>query len=205
MAMPTRVMIIRHGEKPLVKGQVPFGLTTDGQEDWDSLTVRGWQRAGALAGLFKPSRGPLQDPNLAVPDLIYASNPVTTGSGLADSNGDDDEGSKSKRPLQTITPLAAKLAIPPTRNFAKGDEKLLAEDILTQSGTVLVSWQHQKIHKIVEHLTRVGGIRKPIPQVWPPDRFDIVWVFTPASSSAEPWDFVQVPQRLLDGDRDSTI
>src|SRR6516162_567774 len=114
--MPTRVMIIRHGEKPLVKRQVPFGLTFDGQEDWESLTVRGWQRAGALADLFGPARGPLQDANLAVPNLIYASKPATTGSDPADSD-EVGEGSKSKRPLQTITPLASKLGIIPDQSF----------------------------------------------------------------------------------------
>jgi hypothetical protein len=205
MARPTRIMIIRHGEKPLVKGQTPFGLTPDGQEDWESLTVRGWQRADALAVLFKPALGPLQDPNLAVPDLIYASKPVSMDLDSADLSEDGEEGSKSKRPLQTITPLAAKLAITPNLHFAKGDEKLLAEDILTRSGTVLVSWQHEKIHKIVEHLLRTDGSTEPIPQVWPPDRFDIVWVFTPPASVSEPWGFVQVPQRLLDGDGETVI
>jgi len=205
MAMPTRVMIIRHGEKPLVKRQVPFGLTFDGQEDWESLTIRGWQRAGALADLFRPARGSLQDPNLGVPDLIYASNPVNTGVDVPASGEDDDEGSKSKRPLQTITPLAAKLMIDPNLTFAKGEEKLLAEDILTRSGKVLVCWQHEKIHKIVEHLLRTASSTNLIPQVWPSDRFDIVWVFTPPSTVTEPWGFVQVPQRLLNGDKESVI
>jgi hypothetical protein len=198
-------MIIRHGEKPLVKGQPPFGLTPDGQQDWESLTVRGWQRAGALADLLKPVRGPLQDPNLTVPDLVYASKPITSGPGADDMGGDDEDGSKSKRPFQTITPLAAKLAIAPNVGFAKGDEKLLAEDILIQSGTVLVSWQHQKIHKIVEHILKNNGSNEPIPPVWPSDRFDIVWVFAPPTSPTRLWSFVQVPQRLLDGDKESVI
>ena len=205
MTMPTRVMIIRHGEKPLVKGQVPFGLTSDGQEDWESLTIRGWQRAGALADLFKPARGSLQDPNLGVPDLIYASNPMDTGVHVPSSGEDDDEGSKSKRPLQTITPLAARLISDPNLTFAKGEEKLLADDILTRSGTVLVCWQHKKIHKIIEHLLKTSGSKNPIPQVWPSDRFDIVWAFTPPSTATEAWGFVQVPQRLLNGDRDVVI
>jgi len=205
MAMPTRVMIIRHGEKPLIKGQVPFGLTSDGQEDWESLTIRGWQRAGALADLFKPTRGSLQDPNLGVPDLIYASNPVNAVVGVPALGEDDDEGSNSKRPLQTITPLAAKLVLDPSLTFAKGEEKLLADDILTRNGTVLVCWQHKKIHKIVEHLLRTANSTNPIPQVWPSDRFDIAWVFTPPSTATEPWGFVQVPQRLLNGDKEVVI
>jgi hypothetical protein len=80
MTTPARIMIIRHGEKPTAKGRPPFGLTSDGDQDWESLTVRSWQRAGALADLFGPARGPLQDANLAVPNLIYASKPATAGS-----------------------------------------------------------------------------------------------------------------------------
>jgi hypothetical protein len=199
-----RIMVIRHGEKPVVKGQPPFGTTPDGQEDWESLTIRGWQRAGALANLFRPARGPLQNPELSVPDLIYASKPVDSVLEPAEA-GDDEEASKSKRPLETIMPLAAKLGVAPNLTFAKGEEKLLAGDLLMRGGTVLVSWQHQKIHKIVEHILRTNGSTKPIPQIWPSDRFDIVWIFTAPGSATEPCGFVQVPQLLLSGDKETVI
>jgi hypothetical protein len=47
-----RIMFIRHAEKPRV--DVAIRLEADGTADPESLTVRGWQRAGALARFFCP-------------------------------------------------------------------------------------------------------------------------------------------------------
>jgi hypothetical protein len=49
------VMIIRHAEKPLTPDP-PHGVSIDGLADPDSQTPRGWQRAGALVGLFSGER-----------------------------------------------------------------------------------------------------------------------------------------------------
>ena len=43
----TEILLIRHAEKPDDSDSGP-GLTSDGRDDPKSLTVRGWQRAGAL-------------------------------------------------------------------------------------------------------------------------------------------------------------
>jgi hypothetical protein len=94
MAPPTIIMIIRHAEKPDTKGLAPFGVNSDGVQDWESLIIQGWQRAGALVVLFDPARGPLQAPGLAVPSLIYAANPTTAEGIPADSDAKHD-GSKS--------------------------------------------------------------------------------------------------------------
>ncbi|MEY4015909.1 MAG: hypothetical protein RIS46_905, partial [Actinomycetota bacterium] len=48
-------MFIRHGEKPGEHGP-PHGINHDGEHDPHSLSLRGWTRAGALAGLL--ARGP---------------------------------------------------------------------------------------------------------------------------------------------------
>ena len=48
-----KIMIIRHAEKPEHHG--PRGVDENGDEDKKSLTVRGWQRAGALVQFFAPS------------------------------------------------------------------------------------------------------------------------------------------------------
>jgi hypothetical protein len=49
--MPNTVLLIRHAEKPLGDSP-PFGVTEQGVVDRESLTPRGWQRAGALVGFF---------------------------------------------------------------------------------------------------------------------------------------------------------
>src|SRR4051794_33031284 len=95
----SRIMFIRHAEKPSTPPP-PHGVSADGDHDNQSLMVQGWQRAGALATLFAPTQGGLQSPLLTAPQLIYAAGPTS---------GDPGDGSASERPLQTVTPLAAKL------------------------------------------------------------------------------------------------
>ena len=46
---PTKIMIIRHGEKP-EPGTPDEGLGPDGGSDLASLTAEGWKRVKKLAG-----------------------------------------------------------------------------------------------------------------------------------------------------------
>jgi len=201
MAMPTSIMVIRHAEKP---DGTHDGVTGHGNQDKESLIVRGWQRAGALAALFDPANGPLQNAHLAVPKVIYASDPEK-GSDADDDDG--KKGSKSKRPFQTITPLAERLGIMKKVNikFAKGQEKQMVDSVLGETGVVLVSWQHQKIPDIAKHIVGSKPPTQPIPGKWPGDRFDIVWIFTSPAGHSDRWDFVQVPQQVLSGDKNTVI
>ena len=189
---PSRVMIIRHGEKPRRKGKAPFGVDAAGERGFESLSVEGWQRAGALVALFAPARGRLQDSSLVVPDLIYAAAPLHRAGG---------DGSQSKRPLETITPLAAKLGLTPDLGYTKGDEAALARDVLARAGSILISWQHAGIPKIAGLIAAAAPPRAPIPPSWPEDRYDLVWVLTAPEATGRRWAFVQVPQLLLAGDR----
>ncbi|RNJ41805.1 hypothetical protein B5V01_21690 [Mesorhizobium erdmanii] len=84
------VMIIRHAEKPLPESTI-LGVDEQGEMDNASLTVRGWQRAGGLCAIFQSPSSPL-----ARPASIVASGPIKK----------DGSGTKSKRPSQTIAPLA---------------------------------------------------------------------------------------------------
>src|ERR1700743_2749207 len=64
---PQRVMFIRHAEKP--PGVPPYdgaGVDAKGKKDKESLTVRGWQRAGALAKFFE------SQPKMC-PNAVFAS------------------------------------------------------------------------------------------------------------------------------------
>src|SRR5689334_18288999 len=83
-----KIMIIRHAEKPDDADQ---GVTPAGLPDREDLTVRGWQRAGALGRFFAPRDERFADPHLATPDVIFASQVGPQ--------------SPSARPMHTVTPL----------------------------------------------------------------------------------------------------
>jgi hypothetical protein len=200
MPTPTTIMLIRHAEKPYGKH---FGVDEHGNQNPESLIVRGWQRAGAITALFDPAAGPLQSIYLVVPTVIYASNPVT--SSVASKKAAKKIGSKSRRPLETITPLATRLGLTPNLSFVEGQEKELAADVLTQSGVVLVAWQHEEIPTIAKHIVGANPPLPPYPKKWPSNRFDVVWVFWPPTPPSTPWNFAQVPQQLLAGDTDTVI
>src|SRR5215831_19514794 len=98
MTMPLRkLMLIRNAERPAGEAQ---GVMPDGTPSSQALTVRGWQRAGALVGLFDA------DPHLTRPRAIYAVRDRPTGERL-----------KSLRALQTVMPLAEKLHLPINTSF----------------------------------------------------------------------------------------
>jgi hypothetical protein len=181
----TKIMIIRHAEKPKTSGD-QFGVTIDGDHDVESLTIQGWHRAGALACLFAPSRGPLQDSRLATPQFLFASHSKSDGG--------------SNRPLETIIPLASKLALTP-RTHKKTSTDKVAADAMSCGGVALISWQHEVIHLIANVIV---GNTTTVPQEWPPDRFDVVWVFD-LDKSSNSYSFSQVPQRLLAGDSPDPI
>ena len=68
----SKIMIIRHAEKPDDAGTV-FGVTIEGHQDPEELTVRGWQRAGALATFFAPPDAHFRDQRIEKPLMIFAS------------------------------------------------------------------------------------------------------------------------------------
>ena len=172
------IMLIRHAEKPLHPSGSPHGVNPDGEHDPHSLTVTGWIRAGALVELFGPSRG--EPPaELRRPDTIYAS---------------AHAGGHSKRSMQTVGPLAARLGLQVATRYAAGDEAHLTREISTRPGATLIAWHHEALHRIGHHL---GEVHPNPPQCWPADRFDLIWTFTPDDHG---WRFAQIPQLLLPGD-----
>ena len=98
-APPTKIMIIRHAEKPPKNGGEPLDVQANGEPgNGKSLIVPGWQRAGALNAFFAPYKSTPANAAIATPDYIYAASPT----------------SESQRPWETVTPLAAWL------NYAQG-------------------------------------------------------------------------------------
>ena len=186
----TKILLIRHAEKPGPDGQPPYGVDAEGRRDGKSLSVRGWQRAGALAVLFAPSAGPLQHPALATPQHLYAGNPSPPGR----SNT-----RLSRRLLETLAPLSARLGLPIDQSFAVGDEQPVADAAMAQTGPVLISWQHKRLPLLAN---RILGDDTTAPQFWPAERFDLVWVFDLQGGR---YRFSQAPELLLDGDSDAPI
>jgi len=184
-----RILLIRHGEKP-PDNPPPHGVTKHGDHDDQSLTVKGWQRAGALVCLFSPSAGPLQSPLISTPGVIFASPPGGSGS----------EESLSQRPVETVTPLAKKLGLDVQTGFLKGDETQVAQAAMAQSGVVLICWQHKGIPLIANAIL---GNQTTAPQAWPGDRYDVVWIFDLEAGGT--YSFNQLPQLLLSGDLPSVI
>jgi hypothetical protein len=183
------ILIIRHAEKPEPHGD--GGIDASGAPDRRSLTPRGWQRAGAWTELWAPSLG--RQPALPKPTAIFASAPETHPTA--------DDGSKSHRPLETVTPVAAKLGIQIDVRFTKGRESDLAKALLTVGGVVLVCWQHEDIVAIAKAL---APDVKTIPDAWPGDRFNVIFRFD-RPDSASPWAFQQVAPVMLKGDKAGPI
>lgn len=181
-----KIMLIRHAEKPPASPP-PHGVNANGHHDPESLLVRGWQRAGALATLFAPANGVFQHPGLATPRHVYAS---TIG-----------KGSASERPQETVTPLVDKLgqAVKTDFSYAKGDEAEVAAAAQQHHHTVLICWEHQGIPLIAKHLPLSRHNTQPAPSAWPGKRYDVVWIFD-LDNSGDGYLFSQAPQLLLAGD-----
>jgi len=182
----TKIMIIRHAEKPSNDGTV-LGVSQDGLQDSEELVVKGWQRSGALVRFFMPSNKQFSHSGLATPDVIFAS-------GVA-------KHSKSLRPQHTVLALADCLGQQLVLSHAKGDEDALVADALSRDGTVLIAWEHEAIPDIAN---RIVGNVTTFPQKWPEARFDLVWIFNRTADDGV-WDFSQVPQMLLPDDRSDVI
>ena len=179
-----KIMVIRHAEKPA--GDT-HGVTLEGKRESESLTVRGWQRAGALVSFFAPAQDSFTDPALAQPQYLFASRPKKR-------NG-------SRRSVETLTPLAEKLALRINSKFSRSESDSMLDEAFMCDGVVLIGWQQEYIPTIANYIM---GRNTETPQDWPEDRFDMVWVFTLHHDSNN-YRFQQVPQNLLMGDSPTPI
>ncbi len=176
----TKIMLVRHAEKP--DKVSTYGVTRNGKQSKESLEVRGWQRAGALANLLAPDNSHFQNGGLARPQFLFASKPLKRKG--------------SRRPIETITPLAEKLRIDINSKFQRNDTEKMIEKVFSCKGVVLICWQQEYLPEIA---ALILGNGKRVPEDWPEDRFDMVWVFDLNQASAR-YSFTQIPQRLLAGD-----
>ena len=184
--MATKIMIVRHGEKPDKRDSI-HGVDPQGKHDKDELSIRGWQRSGALVRFFHPLDGKFSHPSLAKPDAVFAAAP----SGHA----------KSLRSEHTVLSVAVSLGKHVNTRHSKGEEDKLVKQVLASDGVALIAWEH---NSIIDLANLILGNKKTSPQKWPDSRFDLVWVFDRQPHSAG-WKFTQAPQMLLPGDRPKTI
>jgi hypothetical protein len=184
-----KIMLIRHGEKQVVPP--PFGVNVNGIQHKHSLSVRGWQRVGALVPFFRTP----WITDIATPTVLYASRVTADDAAGVFVEGDDV--TKSLRPQQTVTPLSEVIGAKIVTDWTVGQETQLVGAINAGVGIVLVAWEHKHIPLIA------GALSSDAPADWPPGGpFDLVWVFDPIAGSAN-YSFKEIKQNLLSGDDSS--
>lgn len=182
--MSYTITLIRHGEKPSDQNR-DQGVNERGKERPDSLSPRGWQRAGALAALLgaKVVNAPFSRPT-ALYTCGYPDNP---------------DGSRH-RPHETITPLSRKLGLEIRVPVLKTQGPELAALILKDDrADTLVCWEHHNIPPLAAALAQALGIQDlpAAAQLWPDDDFHSALIF---SRLEHRWQVHQVSEDVLYGD-----
>lgn len=173
-AAPATIMLIRHGEKP--EGPKQLGVDFSGSADDHALSVRGWQRTGALAAWFASDH--LSARGAARPSSVFATKP--------------SKKAQSRREVDTATPIASRLGLDVDADAGHGEVADAAKRILAGADPVLVVWHHGELPALAKAL---GGA--DVPDQWPADRYDLVWVLT---REGDGYQWAEVAQQLLPGD-----
>ncbi|GHC84959.1 hypothetical protein GCM10007320_29570 [Pseudorhodoferax aquiterrae] len=173
------LMLIRHGERPRRAREA--GVAEDGSACPHSLSVAGWQRAGALVPLFRQLAA--SAPALAVPTCLYAC-PATAQA-------------PSRRSVQTLGPLARALGLEIDTTVEKQDESRLAACLQRTDGVALVAWSHQGLPALARAYLADSAAAAQVPAAWPKDRFDLLWIIDGPSVRRR---LQEVGQDLLAGD-----
>jgi hypothetical protein len=161
------------------------------------LSKQGQKRAEVLYQLFLASKD--RPDSFPTPDFIFAASDATD----------------SRRPVETVTPLAMKLKLPiidtctsklpagPSPNLGKNQTEEvqgmlgLRDELFGEpkyfGKTILVSWRHKTIANLAQTLKA-----SKVPTQWPDDVFDRVWQI--AYDDKGNATFADRPQRLLPGD-----
>ncbi len=157
-AFPTRIIVIRHAEKPI--GTIPkVSLGNPNPYYSQGLTSEGQMRASYLVGYFLgiPQIMPPLFPDMISQNGAPAINPITF---IAACSTADEE--SSFRPLETITPLANALfpndaatliteydSQNITQYLDRPLDPTIKTDIAKQTGTVVVCWKQGLIPGLI--------------------------------------------------------
>lgn len=190
---PGQILIIRHGEK-----------VGDPKKDDDGgrhLSVQGSARATALPSLFSPAQPQLSckfDHKAAEFIGSYQQIPLKGRASQFPTPNyifATQISKHSKRPIETVTPLATAVNLPINDGFADndGDITKMTNAILNDypGSVILICWHHGKIPDVAKAL----GVSRP--PKWNAKVFDRVWQITYPKGKASLQD---LPQKLLFGD-----
>ena len=130
----SKIMLIRHAERPSPDKSIR-GVTQEGVKSKQELTVRGWQRAGALARFFAPRDNRFVHPALARPEILFACKAGPAAPSL--------------RPQHTLLPLANLLEAELNRDYYEGQENELVQksDRRARHGADRMETQHYARHR----------------------------------------------------------
>lgn len=191
--LPGQVLIIRHGEK--------LGDPKKDNDGGRHLSVRGSARAAALPSLFVPALPQLGCSMHHKPAEFTAHYHQVPVKGSAQRFSAPHyifatQASKnSKRPIETVTPLATALNVPLNDGFTDKEASIqkMTDAILNDfpGEIILVCWHHGMIPAIAKAL----GIAKP--PKWDGKVFDRVWQITFPKAKAT---LTNSAQMLLYGD-----
>ncbi|WP_298516575.1 hypothetical protein [uncultured Kordia sp.] len=147
----------------------------------ENLSTKGYERAAALAYYLPDAFGTI--------DHLFAA-----GVGIK---------SPSKRPIETITPLATRLDKKIHEKFLKYEYKDMVTHIFKDEkytdSVIAIAWQHTDI----EDIANTFGTQDVPTTPWPGDCFDLVWKLTYNGDKTYTLD--QIPQLLMYGDTDDII
>jgi hypothetical protein len=87
-------------------------------------------------------------------------------------------------------------------SLAEGKESHLAQEVLGQAEPALIVWHHGAMAKLVGEFPIVN--KRDVPQEWPEDRFDLIWVLVREPGDAVNYRFTEIPQLLLAEDKGIT-
>jgi hypothetical protein len=176
----TKIMLIRHAEKPDDKDG---GVDQKGNADNHDLIVRGWQRAGALVQFF--------------------ANPPDPNSHQA---AGDDFRHRTRHRKRKQAPAAHRDAAQAMARHCHRQHH--CRRFRTRSGGQSDCQQRRGADRLASR--KNSGDRQSDPAKSERaaevagDRFDVVWIFSRAAAS-DPWIFTQAPQLLLSGDSPDVI
>ena len=166
LARPTQVILLRHAEKPPDESDV-------------HLSERGESRARALVAYLTTKPAFVTN---GLPAALIA--PKVTRQG------------RSRRPYETLEPLAEHLKLSIQTPYRPSDYAALAKHVLSDPAldgkTVVVCW----IHDYLPALAKSLGV-KPEPARWQGSVYDRVWLITYTDHGAA---LANLPQNLLPGD-----